>query len=102
MDPKFLFYYFYFSDLRLDPVLVLISNPACGWTILDLIILVFKAQDCLNLDLCVLKGIVQRELTGVETRVKRCALINYLVGNIYFFKLKGHHQERSVKPVSAA
>jgi hypothetical protein len=29
-----------------------------------------------------LKGIVQRELTGVETRLKRCALINYLVGNI--------------------
>jgi hypothetical protein len=31
------------------------------------------------------KGIVQRELTGAETRLKRCALINYLVGNIYFF-----------------
>jgi hypothetical protein len=33
------------------------------------------------------KGIVLRELTGVDTRLKRCALINYLVGNIYFFKI---------------
>ncbi len=30
------------------------------------------------------KGIVQRELTGVETRLKRCVLINYLVGNIFY------------------
>jgi hypothetical protein len=32
-----------------------------------------------------LKGIVQRELPGVKTRLKQCTLINYLVGNIYFF-----------------
>jgi hypothetical protein len=33
----------------------------------------------------ILKGIVQRKLTGVETRLKRCALVNCLVGNVYFF-----------------
>ncbi len=48
------------------------------------------------------KGIVQRELKGVETRLKRCALINYLVGIIYFFKIKRHHHEGSIKPVSAS
>jgi hypothetical protein len=34
----------------------------------------------------VFKGIVLQELIGVETRLKRCALINYLVGNINFSK----------------
>jgi hypothetical protein len=34
------------------------------------------------------KGIVQRDLTGVESRLKRSALINYLVALVLFFKFK--------------
>jgi hypothetical protein len=32
----------------------------------------------------ILKGIVQRDLTGVETRLKRSALINYIVAKFAF------------------
>jgi hypothetical protein len=49
---------------------------------------------------CYLKGIVQRDVRGVESRLKRSALMNYLVALVYFFKLKGHSCERSKKPVS--
>jgi hypothetical protein len=49
-----------------------------------------------------LKGIVQRDLTGVENRIKRSALINYLVALVLFLNLKGHSCERSKKPVSAS
>jgi hypothetical protein len=49
-----------------------------------------------------IKGIVQRDLTGVESRLKRSALINYLVALVHFFNLKGHSCERSKKPVSAS
>jgi hypothetical protein len=31
-----------------------------------------------------LKGIVQRDLTGVETRLKRSALMNYIVAKFAF------------------
>jgi hypothetical protein len=48
------------------------------------------------------KGIVQRDLTGVESRLKRSALMNYLVAIVFFFNLKGHSYERSKKPVSAS
>ncbi len=49
-----------------------------------------------------LKGIVQRDVRGVESRLKRSALMNYLVALVYFFRLKGHSCERSKKPVSAS
>ncbi len=48
------------------------------------------------------KGIVQRDVRGVETRLKRSALMNYLVALVYFLKLKGHSCERSKNPVSAS
>jgi hypothetical protein len=31
------------------------------------------------------KGIVWRDIRGVESRLKRSALINYLVALVYFF-----------------
>jgi hypothetical protein len=37
-----------------------------------------------------IKGIVQRDLRGVESRLKRSVLINCLVALVHFFKLKGH------------
>jgi hypothetical protein len=48
------------------------------------------------------KGIVQRDVRGVESRHKRSALLNYLVTPVYFFKLKGYPCERHKKPVSAS
>jgi hypothetical protein len=47
------------------------------------------------------KGIVQRDLTGVETRLKQSILLSYSVDNI-FVTLKGNHHEKSIKPVSAS
>ncbi len=49
-----------------------------------------------------LKGIVQRDLTGVETRLKWSALINYSVAKFAFWIFKEHHHNRSTKPVSAS
>ncbi len=49
-----------------------------------------------------LKGIVQRDLTGVETRLKQSVLLSYSVGKFPFGILKGHHNEKSIKPVSAS
>jgi hypothetical protein len=40
-----------------------------------------------------LKGIVQRDLTGVETRLKQSVLLSYSVGMFLFYILKGHHHE---------
>ncbi len=48
------------------------------------------------------KDIVQQDLRGVESGLKRYSLINYFVTLVYFFKLKGHPFERSYKPVSAS
>ncbi len=45
------------------------------------------------------KGIVQRDARGVESRLKRSALMNYLVALVYFFKLKEHSCERSKRTV---
>jgi hypothetical protein len=42
-------------------------------------------------------GTVQRDLTGVESRLKRSALINYLVALVNFFNSKEHSCERSKK-----
>jgi hypothetical protein len=46
------------------------------------------------------KGIVQRYLTGVETRLKRSVLLNYIVAKFAFLILKEHHHEMSIKLVS--
>ncbi len=48
------------------------------------------------------KGIVKWYLTGVETRLKRSALMNYIVAKLAFWILKEHHHERSTKPFSAS
>jgi hypothetical protein len=48
------------------------------------------------------KGIVQRDLTGVETRLRQSVLMNYIVANLAFLILKEHHHERSIKLVSAS
>ncbi len=49
-----------------------------------------------------LKGIVQRDVKGVESRLKQSALINYIVALVYFFELKGHSCKRSKKLVLAS
>jgi hypothetical protein len=49
-----------------------------------------------------LKGIVQQDLTGVETRLKKSVLLSYSVGKFFFLILKGHYHEKSIKPVSAS
>jgi hypothetical protein len=49
-----------------------------------------------------LKGILQRDVRGVESRIKRSILINCLVALVSFFKLMGHSCERSKKTVSAS
>ncbi len=49
-----------------------------------------------------IKGIVQRDVRWVESRLKRSALMNYIVAIVYFFKLKGLSCERNKKPVSAS
>jgi hypothetical protein len=49
-----------------------------------------------------LKGIVQRELTGIETRLKRSVLMNYIVAKFAIWILKEHRHERSIKLVSAS
>jgi hypothetical protein len=49
-----------------------------------------------------LKGIVQRILRGVETRLIRSLLINRRPSCFYFLILKGHHHNKSTKPLSAA
>jgi hypothetical protein len=48
------------------------------------------------------KGIVQRDVRGVESRLKRSVLINCLVAIVPFFKLKGRPCESGKKPVSAS
>ncbi len=50
----------------------------------------------------VFKGIVQRDLTGVETRLKKFVLLSYSVSKSFFLILKGHRHEKSIKPVSAS
>ncbi len=49
-----------------------------------------------------LKGIVQRDLTGVKTRLKRSVLMNYVVAKFAFLILKEHHHETGIKLVSAS
>jgi hypothetical protein len=49
-----------------------------------------------------LKGIVQRDLTRAETRLKQSVLISYSVGKFSFWILKGHHHEISIKPFLAS
>jgi hypothetical protein len=49
-----------------------------------------------------LEGIVQRDLTGVETRLKRSVLMNYIDTKFAFLILKEHHHERSITLVSAS
>jgi hypothetical protein len=41
---------------------------------------------------------VQRDVTGVETRLERSVPINYLVAKVFFLNLKGHYCERNKKP----
>ncbi len=48
------------------------------------------------------KGNVQRDLTGVKTRLKRSVLMNYIVAKLALSILKEHHHERSIKMVSAS
>jgi hypothetical protein len=48
------------------------------------------------------KGIVQRDLTGVETKLKKSVLLSYSVGKFFFLILKGHYHEKSIKPISAS
>jgi hypothetical protein len=48
------------------------------------------------------KGIVQRDVTGVEIGLKKSMLISYITGKNSFLNLKGPHHERSKKPVSAS
>jgi hypothetical protein len=48
------------------------------------------------------KSIVQQDLTGVETRLKRSILMDYIVAKFSFRILKEHHHERSIKSVSAS
>ncbi len=48
------------------------------------------------------KSIVQRDLAGVETRLKQSSLMNYVVAKFAFLILKEHHHERSTKLVSAS
>jgi hypothetical protein len=48
------------------------------------------------------KGIVQRNLRWVESRLKKSALLSHYTANSSFFKLKGHHCEKCIKPISAS
>jgi hypothetical protein len=49
-----------------------------------------------------IKGIVQRIVRGVETRLKKSVWINWRHGRFPFLILKGHHHERSILSFSAA
>ncbi len=46
-----------------------------------------------------IKGIVQRDVRGVKSRLKRSILIKCLVTFVHFLKLNGHPCERGKKPV---
>jgi hypothetical protein len=48
------------------------------------------------------KGIVQPDLTGVETRVKLSILMDYIFARFAFLSLKEHHHEKSTKLVSVS
>jgi hypothetical protein len=50
----------------------------------------------------ILKGSVQQDLTGVETRLKPSVLIDCIVAKFSFWILKEHLYERSTKLVSAS
>ncbi len=41
-----------------------------------------------------LKGTVQRDLSGVENRLKRSILINCKTASLYYLILKGHHHKK--------
>jgi hypothetical protein len=49
---------------------------------------------------CPFKGIVQRILRGVNTKLKLSVPVNWRPAS--FLILKGHHIKRSIKPFSAA
>jgi hypothetical protein len=49
-----------------------------------------------------LKGIIQRILTWVKTRLKQPILINWRLASFLHLVLKGHRYVRSIKPFSAA
>ncbi len=80
-------------------------NLPYGFLRYSLIFLLCTAS-CPFADFClilpVFKGIVQRDLTWIETRLKRSVLMNYIVAKFAFWILREHHQERSTKPVSAS
>jgi hypothetical protein len=61
-----------------------------------------KNQSCKISRYCTFKGIVQQDLTGVKTRLKRSLEINHLVTYVFFFILKEHQCEITKKPVSAS
>jgi hypothetical protein len=44
-----------------------------------------------------LKGSLQRKVTGVKNRIKRTGLISHNTTSLYFLILKGHYHERSKK-----
>jgi hypothetical protein len=48
------------------------------------------------------KGIIQRILTGVETRIIPSMLLNWRPTHFSFWILKRHHHKRSIKPFSTA
>jgi hypothetical protein len=50
----------------------------------------FHCQNHIMQHLGYVKGIVQRDVRGVESRLKRSTLINHLVALVHFFNLKGH------------
>jgi hypothetical protein len=43
----------------------------------------------------IIKGIVQRDLTGAETGLKRSVLLSFRVGKFFFLILKRHHHEKA-------
>jgi hypothetical protein len=43
------------------------------------------------------KGTVRRDATGVENRLKRSVVTNYMTASLYFLILKRHHHEKSKK-----
>jgi hypothetical protein len=48
------------------------------------------------------KGIAQRILRKIETRLIPYVLVNWRPAHFSFWILKGHHHKKSIKPFSAA
>ncbi len=104
-------------------------TPNPPWRLLESFILTFSSspppftQGCLHLYICFyisllslsrllvlvaiktssgFKGIDQRILRGVDSRLKRSVLLNWKSSSFIRLNLKGHYQEWSIKPLSAA